>query len=361
MDNILTFDDFSSLRPTEKGDYLLNSYGELRSFIYTQQIDVNLLEKLFKLAKVLKSAYPEYSFRKQLTDLLKGYSSVLYFTQPSTRTFTSFSLACKALGMHTEEIRDPNISSLYKGESELDTLLTLAELSHVIIMRQRNPSLIDEFSYELKRRGLETRVINGGSGSDQHPTQALLDVYTIFSSLGIDKNPNRDYTVTMMGDLKHSRTVRSLSYMLSMFKNIHQVFLAPEEFHISKDITDHLENSNAAYTKMTDKTANLLKESSCFYVVRIQDEYHVSCDNVSDLSNFKMQEEDMKHIKESSIVLHPLPRRDELPVELDYYPQAKYWEAVENGKFVRMALLVHMLGASPMFWHKLGKGDYTGL
>ena len=165
----MVFDNFYTLRPSEKHKYLLDTEGTLQSLLFTQQIDRSYLSSLVTLADFIKDHWMEPKFKGKLQSLMLGYSCVLYFTQPSTRTFTSFSLAAQALGMVTEEIRDPNISSLYKGESDIDSLLTMAYLSDLIVLRQGNASLIEEFAFEINKRGLQTRLINGGSGADQHP------------------------------------------------------------------------------------------------------------------------------------------------------------------------------------------------
>jgi len=306
-----TYDEFASLRPSEKANFFVDPDGVLQSLVFTQQTDLAWYKRLHKLARVIQKNYDSPDFRAFLCSVLSGYSAVLYFNQPSTRTFTSFSLAAQGLGMVVEEIRDPNMSSLYKGESGLDSLLTLAELSDLIIMRQDSEVLIDEFAYEVRRRGVSTRIINGGNGSDQHPTQALLDLYTISSHIGLDKFLKHGYTVNMMGDLKHSRTVRSLSYLLSMFPNVAQRFVAPEMFQVNKDILQHLDSTGILYECTDDYEKAYIGD--VLYVVRMQDEYHKEkgLSYSTDPKAFKVDPSSLKRMNEGAIVLHPLPRRDE--------------------------------------------------
>lgn len=351
-------ENFHTLRPSEKHKYFLDSDEVLQSLLFTQQIDKSYLLSLISLADFIKKHWEKPLFKSKLQALLSGYSCVLYFTQPSTRTFTSFSLAAQSLGMVTEEIRDPNISSLYKGESDIDSLLTMAYLSDLVVLRQGNASLIEEFALEINKRGLKTRLINGGSGADQHPTQSLLDVYTIISNLGIDKNTNDTYIVAMMGDLKHSRTVRSLSYILSMFNNVVQRFIAPAEYQIGHDILDHLDENSINYE--IEYKGGHFRDIDCLYVVRIQDEYHTKKHDPSHFSNFRLPLSLMSSIKDSAIILHPLPRREEIPFSVDVFPQAKYWEAVERGKFIRIALILSMFDKEEEFWYKADTGDLFG-
>ena len=194
----------------------------MRHLIKTQQLTIDDIERIFYLTQW-------FIDRKQHSkDLTKSFvgnlSCSLYFTQPSTRTFTSFSFAAQALGMNVEEIRDEDMSSLYKGESELDTLKTLAKLSDLVVLRQKNQSLAQEF---MEQCGDLTRIINAGSGADQHPTQALLDLYMIDKYFDVVNHKN-EISVMMVGDMQRSRTARSLSYLLSKFQHVRQIFVSPK-------------------------------------------------------------------------------------------------------------------------------------
>ncbi len=225
----LSWDEFRSFSPKDKGEYLKTPEGNLQAIIYSQQYTRELLDRLCAVAELIRTQRDDESFSGYIKTLLSTRSGALYFTQPSTRTFTSFSHAARALGMMCEEIRDPEMSSLYKGESEIDTLLTLAELADVVIMRQGDHSVIERFAFEVKRRGYNTRILNGGSGSEQHPTQALLELYTLVSHFDLTKDET--FSVAIVGDLRRSRTARSLSYLLALYPKIRQVFSeTPAEF-----------------------------------------------------------------------------------------------------------------------------------
>jgi aspartate carbamoyltransferase catalytic subunit len=245
--------------------------------------------------------------------------------------------------MMCEEIRDPEMSSTYKGESELDTLLTLAELADAVIMRQGDHSLIDRFAFEVARRGLSTRILNGGSGSEQHPTQALLEIYTLISHFDL-ANTTGTFTVGIVGDLLRSRTARSLSYLLALYPRIRQIFIAPEELQMGPDLLEYLHETGAAYD-LTESMDDALPSLDAIYMMRIQDEYGTTSEETRRrYADYRLTTERVQRLQRDACILHPLPRREELPIEIDADPRARYWEAVNRGKFIRMALLLHMFG-----------------
>lgn len=336
------WEHFAALSPRDKGRQLVDADGRLRGLLYAQQFTRPLLEHLVALAEVIRGRRDDEAFGRALKRTLATRSGALYFTQPSTRTYTSFSLAARATGMMCEEIRDREMSSLYKGESELDTLLTLAELADAIIMRQGDHSLIDRFAWEAARRGYPTRILNGGSGSDQHPTQALLELSTIAAHL--DLAGGAPITVGIVGDLKRSRTARSLSYLLALWPQVRHVFIAPDELQMADDLTGYLDDAGVAWAR-TESLEDALPELDVVYMMRIQDEYGDTSETLrSKYSAYRLTPERLRAARPGAIVLHPLPRRDELPIEIDDDPRARYWEAVDRGKFVRIALLLHMFG-----------------
>jgi aspartate carbamoyltransferase catalytic subunit len=339
----LTWPEFDAMSPREKGRYFLAPEGCLQAVIYSQQFDRELLDHLIELAELIRSSHYNEQLRAYVRTLLATKSCALYFTQPSTRTFTSFSLAAQTVGMINEEIRDPEMSSIYKGESEIDTLLTLAELVDTVIMRQGDRSVIERFAFEVINRGLPTRILNGGSGSDQHPTQALLELYTLVSHFDLNRT-DATFEVAVVGDLKRSRTARSLSYLLALYPRIKQTFIAPDELQMGDDLTEYLDESGITYER-TDDMDGKLPEIDAIYMMRMQDEYGTTSEETRQrYEDFRLSTERAKTMKSSACILHPLPRRDELPIEVDADPRAMYWEAVHRGKFIRVALLLHMFG-----------------
>ncbi len=340
----LTWRKFHDMSPREKSRYLVTEDGNLQSVLYSQQFDRARLDHLVVVAELIRNGWEDESFRNHVKTLLATRSGALYFTQPSTRTFTSFSLAARAIGMMCEEIRDPEMSSAYKGESEIDTLLTLSELADVVVMRQKDPALIERFAWEVVHRGLPTRIINAGSGSDQHPTQALLEVYTLVSHFDLANVEGGTFSVAMVGDLRRSRTARSLSYLLALYPRIRQIFIAPEELQMGADLLEYLDE-NAIDYELTSAMDERLPGVDAVYMMRMQDEYGATSEETRQrYGAYRLTRKRVKTMKPDACILHPLPRRAELPIEIDADPRARYWEAVNRGKFVRMALLLHMFG-----------------
>jgi aspartate carbamoyltransferase catalytic subunit len=334
---------FNAMRPKEVAPHLLGPGGEIQRLIYTQQFDRDALEHLIRLAEFIRSQWNDVKQMRYMHQLLAHRSCLLYFPQCSTRTFTSFSVAVQTLGMVTEEIRDPELSSMYKGESELDTLLTLAHLSDLIVLRQMDGELAHQFAYELLARNMDTRIINGGSGADAHPTQALLEMYTLSAYLDLER-VDRNYTIAMVGDLKRSRTARSLSYLLALYPQINQVFVAPDELQMEEDIAEHLDENAVSY-RQTDNLEEVIGDANAFYMMRIQDEYSTTSEQLrKKYEEFHLSTERVNRMRPDALILHPLPRRREMPIEIDDDPRARYWEAVVRGKYIRIALVLHMFG-----------------
>jgi aspartate carbamoyltransferase catalytic subunit len=339
----LTWPEFEALSPSQKGEYLLLPDGNLQALIFSQQFNRELLDHLITLADLIRSAHYNDQLRRYVRSLLMEKSCALYFTQPSTRTFTSFSLAAQMVGMINEEIRDPEMSSVYKGESEIDTLLTLAELVDCIIMRQGSHSVIERFAYEVITRGLPTRIVNGGSGPEQHPTQALLDVYTLVSHFDLNQT-DATFHMAFVGDLQRSRTARSLSYLLALYPHVKHIFIAPDELQMGEDLTAYLDENGITYER-TDDFDGVLPDIDAVYMMRMQDEYGTTSEETRKrYDDFRLNTGRVAKMKPTAAILHPLPRRTELPIEIDADPRAMYWEAVNRGKYARIALLLHMFG-----------------
>jgi aspartate carbamoyltransferase catalytic subunit len=340
----LTWDDFRKLTPKEMVPHLATGPdARIQRLIYAQQFTKPILEQLISLAEFIRTS--DRDQMQYLRRVLSTRSCVLYFPQCSTRTFTSFSLAAQSIGMMVEEIRDPELSAMYKGESEIDTLLTLATLADLVVLRQMDSKLTDFFVYELIKKGLPTRVINGGSGSDQHPTQALLELYTLRSHLDFT-SADRAMSIAFVGDLSRSRTARSLSYLLALYPQVKHIFVAPAELQIGKDLLGYLREKSIDYN-LTDSLDEILPVADAFYMMRIQDEYSETSEELRErYHHYHLTIEKVRSMKPHACIIHPLPRRAEIPVEVDEDPRAKYWEAVLRGKYIRMALLLYMFDCS---------------
>jgi aspartate carbamoyltransferase catalytic subunit len=177
---------------------------------------------------------------KFLQDLLSEKRAMLYFAQPSTRTFLSFYAACQILGMQAAEVRDAHTSSEVKGESQEDSVRTFSSYFDMIIMRHPQGGFAERIAWMLSRTDRPVPVINAGSGKDQHPTQALLDIYTLQRSLEKRRGGLEGAKIAFVGDLLRGRTVRSLSLLLTHYPGVKQYFVAPEPLQIGTDILGKL-------------------------------------------------------------------------------------------------------------------------
>jgi len=317
--------------------FTININNQTRCINSNQYTIENLLN-LCNTTDKIKSIASTSDGLKYLKTILSDKRAMLYFKQPSTRTFLSFQNACHILGISTSEIRDTSTSSETKGESELDAIKTFSQYSDLIIMRHPSSDFIYEISENLSDK---TRIINAGSGSDQHPTQALLDFYTIYK-YGLENKK-----IAFVGDLLRGRTVRSLSLLLNKVSGTKLYFVSPKQFQIKSDI---LEQLNIDY-EITNDFDKILPDMDVVYMVRLQDEYKnegISDNEIIDTSKYSINSSNINKMKDDAIILHPLPRRDEISVEVDNDKRAKYWEQVENGMYVRVALIMSMFGASKL-------------
>jgi aspartate carbamoyltransferase catalytic subunit len=268
---------------------------------------------------------------------------MLYFTQPSTRTFLSFNNACHVLGMRTSEIRDPATSSEVKGESFEDSIRTFSSYVDVIIMRTRESGRAAQAARLMDSIPRPVPVINAGSGSDQHPTQALLDIYTLARSFsergGIDGK-----VIGMMGDLKRGRTVRSLCYLMRNYVGVRLVFIAPEQFAMQDDVKAYLREHGIPYTE-TQTLGDVLRDLDALYVTRMQSEWDSANESRGvDLSRYSVGPRELGILRRDAIVMHPLPRGAEIDPAVDEDPRAMYWRQERNGMWMRVAVLLRIFG-----------------
>jgi len=302
--------------------------------INSQQYSLHNLLHLCKLTDNIRNIASTSEGLKYLKTILSHKRAMLYFKQSSTRTFLSFQNACHILGISCSEIRDTSTSSEVKGETELDAIKTFSQYVDLIIMRHPSSKFIYEISDNLPDN---MRIINAGSGSNEHPTQALLDFYTIFK-YGLENKK-----VAFVGDLLRGRTVRSLSLLLNKVNGTKLYFVAPKVFQIKNDI---LEQLDVDY-ELTDNFEKVLPEMDVVYMTRLQDEYKnqgINDSEIIDINKYSINSSNINKIKDDAIILHPLPRRDEISVEIDEDKRAKYWEQVENGMWARVALIADMFG-----------------
>ncbi|HDM22984.1 MAG TPA: aspartate carbamoyltransferase [Methanomicrobia archaeon] len=265
-------------------------------------------------------------------NLLDGYVLSTLFFEPSTRTRLSFESAMKRLGGEVITVAEAKTSSAAKGETLTDTVKTVEQYSDVIVIRHPN-----EGAARLAAEAVEIPIINAGDGANQHPTQTLLDLYTIKKEYGkID-----GLTIALMGDLKYGRTVHSLATALGYY-NVNLIFVSPEELKMPSEIKKYLKSRGIPYREIS--SIEEIGETDILYVTRIQKERFPDPTEYEKVrGTYKILPETLKLLGNAKI-MHPLPRVDEISPKIDRTENAIYFKQARNGIPVRMAILSLVLG-----------------
>lgn len=268
-------------------------------------------------------------------DLLKGKILANLFYEPSTRTSSSFTAAMERLGGSVIPINEVKYSSVSKGESLPDTIRTLECYADVIVLRHPETG-----SAAIAAKAARKPVINAGDGVGEHPTQALLDTFTIMEELGRLDN----LTITMLGDLKYGRTVHSLARIMSLFSNVKINYVSPDILKMPREVMDEVAEKGipqAEYGALTE----ILPQTDVLYVTRVQKERFENPEDYEKVKGaYVIDPQIMKAAKKEMIVMHPLPRVGEISTDFDDDPRAAYFRQMEYGLYVRMALLAMVLG-----------------
>jgi len=269
------------------------------------------------------------------SDVLEGKILATLFFEPSTRTRLSFETAMLRLGGSVIGFSDASGTSVAKGETLADTIRMAESYADAIVLR--HPM---EGAAKLAADFSSKPVMNAGDGAGQHPTQTLLDLYTIRTELG----HIRDMNVALVGDLKYGRTVHSLAYALAKFgANLH--FVSPPSLPMPPEVISHLEKRNTTFDIHRD-IAEVVPDVDVLYVTRIQKERFPDVEEYNRVAGvFRIDASMLEKAKEGLIVMHPLPRVDEINPDVDATPHARYFQQAFNGIPVRMALLALVLGA----------------
>jgi len=300
-------------------------------------------ESISRILEISALMVPYASRVKRCTVLDGAIMNSLFF-EPSTRTRVSFGTAFNLLGGHVRETVGEENTSLSKGESLFDTARVISGYSDVIAMRHPKILSVAEFA-----EGSSVPVINGGDGANEHPTQALLDLFTIRSEMSRFGKGLDNLNIVLMGDLKHGRTVHSLSKLLSLYNNIKVTMVAPKELQMPDDVVSALENAGHQVILTNTMAGNL----SCdvIYQTRIQQERFASKDE-ADLyrGHFSLNKEIYHQFcQENTVIMHPLPRdsrpeANELDTDLNELENLAIFRQAQNGVLVRMALFALTLG-----------------
>lgn len=293
----------------------------------TKQLTRADTEEILRVARDMETVKA-----KGKSDLLKGQVLASLFYEPSTRTRMSFETAMLRLGGDVLTAEGIQFSSLYKGETIEDTMEMISQYADIIAMRHP-----DQGSADIAASAAKVPFINAGDGPGQHPTQALLDLYTINREMKkVD-----GLRIAMVGDLRYGRTVHSLSYLLGLYDNIELTLISPAELTMPEKVTSFLQEKKISYTEKDDIEAGL--DCDIMYMTRVQQERFA---DKSEYERLKLKYIlTAAHLKGKDVrIMHPLPRVGEISTDVDALPNAIYFKQAGNGVYVRMALLAMLLG-----------------
>jgi aspartate carbamoyltransferase catalytic subunit len=298
----------------------------MRHVVEAQQFSREFLEDLFLEASRLETIKD---------DSMRGKILASLFYEPSTRTRLSFESAMLRLGgevLSTENAKE--FSSAIKGETLEDTIRIVQNYADAIVLRH-----YEDDASERAAAAASVPIVNAGSGAGQHPTQALLDIYTIAREHGhID-----GLSIAIAGDLKHGRTVRSLAYLLGKFNNMRIQFVSPTELRVGDDIKEYLSRHGAVWSE-TDNIESVINNIGVLYQTRIQKERFADAAQFERLRHsFRVDAALAGRMSRGAVIMHPLPRVDEIAPEVDALPQAVYFKQARYGVLIRMALLKWIL------------------
>lgn len=301
----------------------------MRHLISPLDFTTEELDKLFDLASDIEQNPKKYAH------VCDDKILATCFYEPSTRTRLSFESAMTRLGGRVIGFSDANSSSAAKGESVSDTIRVISCYADICAMRHPK-----EGAPTVASSKSTIPVINAGDGGHQHPTQTLTDLLTIRSLKGRLNN----FTIGLCGDLKFGRTVHSLIHALVRYPGIRFIFISPEELRIPDYITEMLKEKDIPYEEVI-RLEDVLPELDLLYMTRVQKERFFNEEDYIRLKDFYiLTTEKMELAKEDMLVLHPLPRVNEIDVEVDEDPRAAYFKQAQYGVYVRMALIMTLLG-----------------
>lgn len=321
-----------------------NFGARLVHVLRTQELEPSILQWLFRIADKSRAINQTEAGARLLHDCLPHRSMLLYFLQPSTRTFYSFQAAARILGMSTSIVRDTDKLSEAKGESQLpDSMHTLAIYHDVFVTRHHDAGFSASCVKLLAETGISRPIINGGEGTEEHPTQAILDIYTLEREY-VNRGGLENRRVLVVGDLARGRSARSLITMLAKYKIRGLDLVSPRALALPADIKEHITTSGITLRE-SERLVDFIADADVVYMTRLQDEYpSEAIPSDLDYSGCVLDDTVIRRMRPDCVVLHPLPRREEIPEDFDKDPRARYWQQIENGMWIRVGLLAHILG-----------------
>jgi aspartate carbamoyltransferase catalytic subunit len=325
-----------------------------------KQFERSDVDRVFEVAD---SMVP-YARRERITRVLEGAILGNMFFEPSTRTRVSFGCAFNLLGGQVRETADVNTSSMSKGESLYDTARVISGYSDIIVMRHPQMGSVSEFA-----KASRVPVVNGGDGPNEHPSQALLDLYTIKKELLSNDRQIDGMNIAMIGDLKHGRTVHSLSQLLLLYDNITFTLISPPELKMPAEIVSELTAAGHDVIETEDMETGL-NDNDTVYLTRIQEErFTTKLEADIYRGRFRLNQSIYtRYCQPNTVIMHPLPRdsreeANELDSDLNQHPNLAIFRQTDNGVVVRMALFALVLdvadkiddSATDVGWYTQGR------
>ncbi len=345
----VSLDDFLALSDDDKLPHIQG-----RGVLFARQFQRADHDHLGRVADAARAMARSAEGRAALADLLPERMALNVFLQPSSRTFLSFNAAQASLGMDRTDMRSAATSSMSKGESLVDTVRTFINYVDLIVLRHPDEQAAATAFWTActahrqvtlpSGERVPVPIVSGGSGTREHPTQALLDIYTLQRALrpvgGLDGK-----TVMLVGDLARGRTARSLATTLPEFHGVSLIFAAPERYRMGDDICAVLDERGVPWRRVNSIDAGL-EAADAVYMTRIQDEHdadrgpgHVRADD-----RFRFELDHLQRLRPHAPLLHPLPKRDEIDPAVDALddPRVRYWHQERNGVWMRVALITRL-------------------
>lgn len=306
------------------------------------------VERVFDVADSMRP----YARRERMTKVLDGAILGNMFFEPSTRTRLSFGCAFNLLGGEVRETTDVKTSSISKGESLYDTARVISGYNDIIVMRHPQSGSVAEFA-----KASRVPVINGGDGPNEHPSQALLDLYTIRKELSSSGKEISGMHIAMVGDLKHGRTVHSLSQLIQLYENITFTLISPKELSMPQEIVEELRRNGHTVVETEDMEQGLV-DNDTVYLTRIQEErFNSKMEADIYRGRFRLNEAIYtRYCQPRTVIMHPLPRdsredANELDNDLNQHPNLAIFRQTDNGVLVRMALFALTLDVCEQIHH----------
>lgn len=346
----ITFEQFKqSLSQSQTRRALLSREGRPFYVLLSQQFSRPDIESLCDTATAIRRLDRELDGREFLRGVLRGIRVMNLFAQPSTRTAESFIAAGDKLGALSRQVTDLQTSSFAKGESVEDSVRTLSSFFDAIVTRHPDDDFAMRAAWALSQAGRPIPVISAGSGKSQHVTQSLLDIYTLRYSLaesgGVDGK-----TVCIIGDVARNRAARSLAYLLTKFENPRIHFVSPKDFVPDDDLLTYIRNHDIRVDVHPSLGAMLEeygRSIDAIYVTRSQQEWDTGGppNERGSTEDFILKNAYRDLVRPECVIMHPLPRVNELPDEWEEHPGFVVWRQVRNGMWIRAALFAKIFGA----------------